>query len=399
MTNRRGGNVGYNTGGTPRHYSSPEAYRLQVRIEESGTEFVPSVQRKRKRTNFEFKYTALGRQDGSSSSSANESKSSFKNKTTAEQPREEEEAKEEEERVVDVREPPRTRRIFSTTSLVELFFCLAVVKSLFLLARLWSLSTEGTSTDRWFDRLKVVDGIRRMNNLSSGFWPRGVTFERFNFIKGQRFLDKNVQQDEHRPRDFHNLLPKIELIQTEVICYNPAVLITSEARTVAEIEDCEVVIQDYQLVRCDSSSRHTGGIVIYIRNGIEYKVKKKIISDPNYWFSFIEVKVSGQKWSIGGVYHSPSASDADFIDKLEDVLDDYFSVSLDISLEIDFTQNIKSTVEDGDNERGEHGNQSDQNQRWLDVACTRGLNVTTPSFELDRPHQMRCGIVTCVRSA
>nr|CAI5839915.1 unnamed protein product [Callosobruchus analis] len=35
------------------------------------------------------------------------------------------------------------------------------------------------------------------------FWPRGVTFERFNFIKGQRFLDKNVQQDEHRPRDFH----------------------------------------------------------------------------------------------------------------------------------------------------------------------------------------------------
>nr|CAI5853250.1 unnamed protein product [Callosobruchus analis] len=141
-----------------------------------------------------------------------------------------------------------------------------------------------------------------------------------------------------------SLLPKIELIQTEVICYNPAVLITSEARTVAEIEDCEVVIQDYQLVRCDSSSRHTGGIVIYIRNGIEYKVKKKIISDPNYWFSFIEVKVSGQKWSIGGVYHSPSASDADFIDKLEDVLDDYFSNTADKCNKIIELRNIKEEI-------------------------------------------------------
>ncbi|CAH1995275.1 unnamed protein product [Acanthoscelides obtectus] len=70
------------------------------------------------------------------------------------------------------------------------------------------------------------------------------------------------------------------MIKAEVICYKIAILILSEARITEDIEDSKLTI-----------------------------------------------RVRGQKWIIGGNYHSPSASDADFIDKLEDVLDDYFSVS------------------------------------------------------------------------
>ncbi|KAG5878607.1 hypothetical protein JTB14_013033 [Gonioctena quinquepunctata] len=45
-----------------------------------------------------------------------------------------------------------------------------------------------------------------------------------------------------------------------------------------------------------------------------------MILEGNYWIQFVPVKVGKRKWLIGGVYHSPSASDKTFLEKLEDFL-------------------------------------------------------------------------------
>lgn len=44
----------------------------------------------------------------------------------------------------------------------------------------------------------------------------------------------------------------------------------SETHVTEDIDDCELVINGYKLERCNSRSRHTGGVVMYIRNSIKH---------------------------------------------------------------------------------------------------------------------------------
>lgn len=102
---------------------------------------------------------------------------------------------------------------------------------------------------------------------------------------------------------------------------NPALLALSETRLIPDIEDSEVNVPGYWVARCDSENRNTGGVILYIRNDIKYEVilGKKLIS--NCWCVAVEVKDSMFKGTIAVVYHSPSASDGDFIRFLEDIVD------------------------------------------------------------------------------
>lgn len=95
----------------------------------------------------------------------------------------------------------------------------------------------------------------------------------------------------------------------------------SETRLSPEIEDSEVNAPGYSVVRCDGENRNTGGVMMYIRNDIKYEVivKKKIIS--NCWCVAVEMKDSIYKGVIIVMYHSPSASDGDFLSFVEDVVD------------------------------------------------------------------------------
>jgi len=102
---------------------------------------------------------------------------------------------------------------------------------------------------------------------------------------------------------------------------NLAVVALSETRLISEIEDSEVNVPGYSLVRCDGENRNTGGVMIYIRNDIKYEVivKEKIVS--NCWCVAVEMRNNIYKGVIIVVYHSPSASDGDFLRFLEDVVD------------------------------------------------------------------------------
>jgi len=47
---------------------------------------------------------------------------------------------------------------------------------------------------------------------------------------------------------------------------NPAILALSESRLISEIEDSEVNVPGYSVVRCDSENRSTEGVILYIRS-------------------------------------------------------------------------------------------------------------------------------------
>jgi len=50
---------------------------------------------------------------------------------------------------------------------------------------------------------------------------------------------------------------------------NPATLGLSESRLIPEIEDSEVNVPGYSVVKCDSENRNTGGVILYIRDDIK----------------------------------------------------------------------------------------------------------------------------------
>lgn len=102
---------------------------------------------------------------------------------------------------------------------------------------------------------------------------------------------------------------------------NPAFVALSEARITQDIEDCEVNVPGYSIVRCDAENRNTGGVILYVKSNIKYYVVlvKKIVA--NCWCIVIEVQDNIYKGTIIVIYHSPSASDGDFIRFLEELVE------------------------------------------------------------------------------
>ena len=52
----------------------------------------------------------------------------------------------------------------------------------------------------------------------------------------------------------------------------PAAIVLSETHITSDISDSEISIRGYNLVRCDSHSRHTGGVLIYVKKATRFKL-------------------------------------------------------------------------------------------------------------------------------
>ena|SRR5436190_6215839 len=70
----------------------------------------------------------------------------------------------------------------------------------------------------------------------------------------------------------------------------PAMVALSETRITDEIEDEEVYVPGYNIVRCNAINRFTGGVALYIRDNIKYKtlLVRKLVS--NCWIVAIELR-------------------------------------------------------------------------------------------------------------
>lgn len=116
----------------------------------------------------------------------------------------------------------------------------------------------------------------------------------------------------HRDEIEHQILRRIK----------PAVMALWETRVTNAIEDWELNVPGYNIIRCDAENRFTGGVALYVRNDVEYGVvrKRKIVS--NCWCLAMEVKDKIFKGVLVIIYHSPSASHSEFISLLEDIVEE-----------------------------------------------------------------------------
>lgn len=111
-------------------------------------------------------------------------------------------------------------------------------------------------------------------------------------------------------------------IQLELLAESkhPAMIFCSETCATDNILDSELKIEHYDLIRCDSTSRHTGGTLIYIKQSVKYVIIENRNYNNNTWCLTIEVKTKELKGNYTVIYHSPSTSDSSFIDILEQIV-------------------------------------------------------------------------------
>ncbi|KAK9710338.1 hypothetical protein QE152_g26053 [Popillia japonica] len=87
----------------------------------------------------------------------------------------------------------------------------------------------------------------------------------------------------------------------------------SETHVTEGILDSEISIKGYNILRCNSYSRHTGGVIMYVKLGVRYLEKANVVFRNNTWILGIDVSYGFTKGFYGVLYHSPSTSDAEFL--------------------------------------------------------------------------------------
>lgn len=125
----------------------------------------------------------------------------------------------------------------------------------------------------------------------------------------------------------------------------PLVVCLAESHITDDLETWEIDIEGYQWVSTNSSSKHTGGCIIYIKEEVKFKTVLSNVLYMNTWITGIEVMISKQKIYIFTVYHSPNSSDLEFLERLEEILSEWAVNKGHILLVGDFNINMarKST--------------------------------------------------------
>lgn len=103
--------------------------------------------------------------------------------------------------------------------------------------------------------------------------------------------------------------------------FNPDICITTETHITHEINTSEFNINGYKTVRANSHSDHTGGVIIYIKNGLKISNCCTTSSEMIWLASFDIIANDNVKVKIVGVYMSASESKMQILNHFENWLE------------------------------------------------------------------------------
>lgn len=115
-------------------------------------------------------------------------------------------------------------------------------------------------------------------------------------------------------------------IEQLIKLWKPEIVCLTETHITEEINDFEVNVKNYNVVRCDTCNSRTGGVLTYVKRNILFEEITNKSVEQNVWLS--TVKLIGKKYAdiiVCNTYHSPSTSDGRFIEiiveECENILD------------------------------------------------------------------------------
>ena len=120
--------------------------------------------------------------------------------------------------------------------------------------------------------------------------------------KGLHFLHINI----------NSLLPKIDEVRSIAEKSNAAVIGITESKLDDSVQNSEIKIDNYSLIRCDRN-RHGGGVACYVRNDINFN--QKFIFSNSIENIFIDILLPKTKPFTVSIFYRPP-DNSDFIDNI-----------------------------------------------------------------------------------
>lgn len=113
------------------------------------------------------------------------------------------------------------------------------------------------------------------------------------------------------------MLAHTEQLELLIDNHSPLIIFLSETCLTSEINASETEFIGYTTIRCDSHSRHTGGVAAIIKNCIKWSDVSHRVLDKNTWILSVKITTGLPGGIYTVLYHSPNSSNNDFIDFLE----------------------------------------------------------------------------------
>ena len=94
----------------------------------------------------------------------------------------------------------------------------------------------------------------------------------------------------------------------------------NETHITEEILESELSLDGYNIVRCDSHNRYTGGVLYYIKKEINYQIFYEKVFEQWLWVLGVNIELDPHcSYNVLCIYRSPSASKAEFLDVLDEI--------------------------------------------------------------------------------
>ena len=122
------------------------------------------------------------------------------------------------------------------------------------------------------------------------------------------------------------------------------ILAVNETRLDNTIDDSEIAISNYTLTRRDRS-RHGGGVAIYIRNPIQFKIRNDL-KDDDLELLCIEINKPKMKPFLISTWYRPPNAPIELFEKFNCILNKIESSHLESTITGDFNCNILADVSD-----------------------------------------------------
>lgn len=135
-------------------------------------------------------------------------------------------------------------------------------------------------------------------------------------------------------------------------------ILLSETHTTTDIDDNELLLNNYNVIRLDSSSKYTGGVGIYINNIWQFEIIQQYTIGLNIWWLAIKCVYENMSFIAVIVYRSPNSNSSkrqfcnffkEWVEAIEDLNMDIFIVG---DFNINWTENdiykkeIENTITD-----------------------------------------------------
>lgn len=90
----------------------------------------------------------------------------------------------------------------------------------------------------------------------------------------------------------------------------------NETHLTDDIDGNEVKVNGYNVIRCDSDSSHTGGVVVYINKSIKFRNVESFRTKFS-WIVAFQMNLGGRNVTIAAVYLSASESKAEILKNVD----------------------------------------------------------------------------------